>query len=50
MVMKGGARQDVLDVDKCTLDDVVNLIVKGRAGVEAPNNGSQDIEGLVSVS
>ena len=31
-VLKGGRRQDVLEVDKVTLDDVVTLIVKGREG------------------
>ena len=37
-VLKGGRRQDVLDVDKVTLDDVVTLIVKGTdgGGVAAP--------------
>jgi ABC-type sugar transport system ATPase subunit len=30
MVLKGGQRQGVLDVKGCTLDDVVNLIIKGR--------------------
>ena len=49
MVLKGGARQDVLDVASCTLDDIVNIIVKGRAGIEQPNNGAQDIEDLLGV-
>ena len=31
-VLKGGRRQDVLEVDKVTLDDVVTLIVKGKNG------------------
>ena len=31
-VLKGGRRQDVLEVDKVTLDDVVTLIVKGSDG------------------
>jgi len=31
-VLKGGRRQDVLEVDKITLDDVVTLIVKGKDG------------------
>ncbi len=37
-VLKGGRRQDVLEVDKVTLDDVVTLIVKGKDGavVEPP--------------
>jgi ABC-type sugar transport system ATPase subunit len=34
IVLKAGERQGVLEVDKCTLDDVVELIVKGRAGRE----------------
>lgn len=29
-VLKGGQRQDILEVSKVTLDDVVTLIVKGR--------------------
>jgi ABC-type sugar transport system ATPase subunit len=29
-VLKGGQRQDVLDVSKVTLDDIVTLIVKGK--------------------
>jgi ABC-type sugar transport system ATPase subunit len=32
-VLKGGRKQDVLEVDKVTLDDVVTLIVKGTNGV-----------------
>jgi ABC-type sugar transport system ATPase subunit len=36
-VLKGGRRQDVLEADKVTLDDVVTLIVRGRNGsVERP--------------
>lgn len=31
IVLKAGERQGVLEVDQCTLDDVVELIVKGRA-------------------
>jgi ABC-type sugar transport system ATPase subunit len=31
-VLKGGQRQDVLEVGKVTLDDVVTLIVKGKDG------------------
>jgi len=30
-VLKGGRRQDILDVSQVTLDDVVTLIVKGKA-------------------
>jgi simple sugar transport system ATP-binding protein len=50
MVMKGGERQDVLDVPNCTLDDIVNLIVKGRAGVEGNNKGANETDPLISVS
>jgi ABC-type sugar transport system ATPase subunit len=35
MVLKAGERQGVLEVGRCTLDDVVNLIIKGRADREA---------------
>jgi len=35
-VLKGGQRQDVLEVNRVTLDDVVTLIVKGKE-----RNGSQ---------
>ena len=37
-VLKGGQRQDVLDVSQVTLDDVVTMIVKGkeRNGGQAP--------------
>jgi ABC-type sugar transport system ATPase subunit len=35
-VLKGGQRQDVLEVSKVTLDDVVTMIVKGKG-----NNGNQ---------
>ena len=31
-VLKGGQRQDVLEVNKVTLDDVVTMIVKGKDG------------------
>jgi ABC-type sugar transport system ATPase subunit len=31
MVLKGGERQGVLETEKCTLDDIVTLIVRGRA-------------------
>ncbi|MFQ5857653.1 MAG: ATP-binding cassette domain-containing protein [Anaerolineae bacterium] len=34
MVLKAGERQGMLEVDQCTLDDVVELIIKGRAGRE----------------
>jgi ABC-type sugar transport system ATPase subunit len=36
-VLKGGQRQDILDVSKVTLDDVVTLIVKGK-----DRNGNQE--------
>jgi len=36
-VLKGGQRQDILDVSKVTLDDVVTLIVKGKG-----RNGNQE--------
>jgi ABC-type sugar transport system ATPase subunit len=31
-ILKGGQRQDILDVSKVTLDDVVTMIVKGKSG------------------
>jgi ABC-type sugar transport system ATPase subunit len=31
-VLKGGVRQDILNVRDTTLDDVVTLIVKGKDG------------------
>jgi ABC-type sugar transport system ATPase subunit len=34
-VLKGGQRQDVLDVSKVTLDDIVTMIVKGKERSEA---------------
>jgi ABC-type sugar transport system ATPase subunit len=40
-VLKGGVRQDILNVSDITLDDVVTLIVKGKDG----NGGlADDIE------
>ncbi len=38
-VLKGGQRQDVLEVGKVTLDDVVTMIVRGkdRNGTQAPD-------------
>lgn len=36
-VLKSGQRQDILEVNKITLDDVVTMIVKGKNG-----NGNQD--------
>ena len=38
-VLKGGQRQDILDVSKCCLDDVVTMIVKGK-----DRNGKQTSE------
>jgi ABC-type sugar transport system ATPase subunit len=35
-VLKGGQRQDILEVSKCCLDDVVTMIIKGKDG-----NGKQ---------
>ncbi len=35
MVLKGGRRQGVLDVSQVGLDDVVELIVRGREGAES---------------
>jgi len=37
-VLKGGQRQDILDVNQCCLDDVVTMIVKGkdRNGMQTP--------------
>jgi ABC-type sugar transport system ATPase subunit len=46
MVLKGGVRQDILDVANCHLDDIVNLIIKGREDLQDPNSGNQDIEYL----
>jgi ABC-type sugar transport system ATPase subunit len=40
-VLKGGRRQDVLEVGEVTLDDVVTLIVKGKAPV---SNGAPEME------
>jgi len=46
MVLKGGVRQDVLDVAKCTLDDIVNLIIRGRSGADNSGNRVADVEHL----
>jgi len=40
-ILKGGQRQDVLEVSKVTLDDVVTMIVKGKDG---NGNQAQEIE------
>jgi ABC-type sugar transport system ATPase subunit len=46
MVLKGGVRQDILEVANCNLDDIVNLIVKGRADLKEPGAEKQNIEYL----
>jgi ABC-type uncharacterized transport system ATPase subunit len=38
-VLKGGVRQDILNVRETTLDDVVTLIVKGKNGNSEIVNG-----------
>jgi simple sugar transport system ATP-binding protein len=40
-VLKGGQRQDVLDVSKVTLDDIVTMIVKGK---ERSETSAPDLE------
>jgi ABC-type sugar transport system ATPase subunit len=40
-VLKGGRRQDILEIGKVTLDDVVTLIVKGKA---PETNGVPEVE------
>ena len=40
-VLKGGQRQDVLDVSKVTLDDIVTMIVKGK---ERSESSDPDLE------
>jgi ABC-type sugar transport system ATPase subunit len=40
-VLKGGTRQDVLNVGEVTLDDIVTLIVKGK---DAPGEMATDME------
>ena len=41
MVLKGGRRQGVLDVSQVGLDDVVELIVRGRAGAESDEDAME---------
>jgi ABC-type sugar transport system ATPase subunit len=41
MVLKGGQRQEIMDVKKVTLDDVTALIIKGKARTE---NGNADLQ------
>jgi hypothetical protein len=38
---RAGGRQDVLDVASCTLDDIVNLIIRGRSGETTPGTNPQ---------
>jgi ABC-type sugar transport system ATPase subunit len=40
-VLKGGQRQDILEVSKVTLDDVVTMIVKGK---DSNGNQKQEVE------
>jgi ABC-type sugar transport system ATPase subunit len=40
-ILKGGVRQDILNVRDTTLDDVVTLIVRGKSG---NGNTTDDIE------
>jgi ABC-type sugar transport system ATPase subunit len=45
MVLKGGEKQGILNVKDCTLDDVVSLIIKGRAFYEGDaNNKDEQVE------
>jgi ABC-type sugar transport system ATPase subunit len=46
MVLKGGVRQDILDVPRCNLDDIVNLIIKGREDLRGNAPEKQDLEYL----
>ena len=49
LVLKAGERQGVLNVAKCTLDDVVSLIIKGREYYEGrldDNQGGNEVEYL----
>lgn len=46
MVLKGGFRQDILDVANCSLDDIVNLIIKGREDIQEPAAEKQNLEYL----
>ena len=41
MVLKGGRRQGVLDVSQVGLDDVVELIVRGREGAESDEDAME---------
>ncbi len=44
MVLKGGVRQDILDVATCCLDDIVNLIIKGRENSNGPSAEKQKLD------
>jgi simple sugar transport system ATP-binding protein len=46
MVMKAGVRQGILAVSDSTLEDVVDLIVKGREGVEKPTDQEAELDFL----
>ena len=41
MVLKGGRRQGVLNVSEVGLDDVVELIVRGRADAESDEDAME---------
>jgi ABC-type sugar transport system ATPase subunit len=40
-VLKGGQKQDVLDVSKVTLDDVVTMIIKGKEASGTPTKSTE---------
>lgn len=46
MILKGGVRQDILDVANCHLDDIVNLIIKGREDLQTSSSDDQNLEFL----
>jgi ABC-type sugar transport system ATPase subunit len=46
MVLKGGVRQDILEVANCDLDDIVNLIIKGREDLQNNTDAKQELEFL----
>jgi ABC-type sugar transport system ATPase subunit len=46
MVLKGGVRQDILEVANCVLDDIVNLIIRGREDLRETTAEKQDLEYL----
>ena len=47
MVLKGGERQGVLNVAQSSLDDIVSLIIKGRAYYDGTIEEDIDVEHLV---